>query len=61
MKGNIRCFEGSLWRHDPQPDDPELETRVGKCQDCDGIGCDELDRRFRAAKDVTPMNAEQRG
>lgn len=36
MKGDIRCVEGRLWRHDPQWDDPDLETDVGPCQDCDG-------------------------
>lgn len=53
MKGEIRCFQGSLWRHDPQPDDPELETRVGDCLHCDGLGCEEIDRRAAAAKNVT--------
>ena len=50
MKGDIRCVEGWLWRHDPQHDDPELETRVGRCQECEGVGCDEIDRRFKSAK-----------
>lgn len=27
-------------RHDPQFDDPELETDVGPCEECDGKGCD---------------------
>lgn len=34
MKGDIRCFEGYLWRHDPQPDDPDLETKIGPCPGC---------------------------
>lgn len=55
MKGDIRCFQGKLWRHEPQQDDPEFETCVGDCPHCDGIGCDELDRRVAAAKDVTPQ------
>jgi hypothetical protein len=31
---------GDHWRHDPQPDDPELRTRIyGKpCEDCGGSG-----------------------
>ena len=39
MRGDIRCIDGRLWRHDPQDDDPELETDVGKCEDCGGKGC----------------------
>jgi excinuclease UvrABC ATPase subunit len=34
-----RCTDGRLMRHDPQPDDPSLETDIGKCPDCDGKGC----------------------
>ena len=30
-------------RHDPQPDDPDLETDVGECEECGGIGCDTED------------------
>lgn len=41
MRGNLRCIDGQLMRHDPQPDDPDLETDVGKCPDCNGNGCDE--------------------
>lgn len=40
MNGDIRCLEGRLWRHDPQHDDPYLETDVGQCPECDGEGCD---------------------
>ena len=39
MKGDLRCIEGRLFRHDPQHDDPYLETNVGKCPDCSGKGC----------------------
>lgn len=39
MKGDTRCIDGTLWRHDPQPDDPSLETNRGKCPECDGKGC----------------------
>jgi hypothetical protein len=28
-------------RHDPQPDDPYLETDMGRCPECDGRGCGE--------------------
>lgn len=41
MKGDIRCVEGTLYRHDPQHDDPYCETARGKCQKCDGKGCPE--------------------
>lgn len=61
MKGDIRCFEGSLWRHDPQHDDPELETRVGDCPECDGIGCAEIDRRADKARNVTARANHMKG
>lgn len=35
-----RCIDGRIMRHDPQPDDPSLETDIGKCPDCDGKGCE---------------------
>ncbi len=40
MRGDLRCVEGRLLRHDPQWDDPNLETDVGICPECDGHGCD---------------------
>lgn len=42
MKGDIRCITGTLWRHDPQRDDPDLEVALGPCPDCRGKGCEEL-------------------
>lgn len=39
MKGDFRCVYGRLMRHDPQPDDPYLETDRGTCHECDGAGC----------------------
>ena len=39
MKGDTRCIEGRLWRHDPQHDDPALETDIGQCPECEGRGC----------------------
>jgi len=39
-KGEIRCVEGRLMRHDPQYDDPYLETDIGQCPDCSGDGCE---------------------
>ena len=38
MKGDIRCVDGRLMRHDPQHDDPELETDRGECPECHGEG-----------------------
>jgi len=38
-----RCIEGRLYRHDPQHDDPDLETDVGECPACGGEGCVERD------------------
>lgn len=37
--GRVRCQDGRLMRHDPQPDDPYLETDVGACEECRGEGC----------------------
>lgn len=39
MKGDTRCVEGRTFRHDPQFDDPDLETDIGECRECDGKGC----------------------
>jgi hypothetical protein len=39
----IRCVEGRAMRHDPQPDDPYLETDIGECEECEGEGCQECD------------------
>ena len=39
MKGDMRCIDGRLMRHDPQSDDPDLETDIGECPDCSGDGC----------------------
>lgn len=36
----IRCIDGRIMRHDPQPDDPSLESDIGKCPECNGKGCD---------------------
>ncbi len=38
MKGDTRCVEGRLMRHDPQFDDPDLETDIGECPECEGKG-----------------------
>lgn len=39
MKGDLTCVGGRIMRHDPQPDDPELETDIGECPDCSGAAC----------------------
>jgi hypothetical protein len=36
-----RCVEGRVYRHDPQHDDPDLETDIGICNECGGRGCKE--------------------
>lgn len=41
LGSRYRCEDGRLMRHDPQSDDPYLETDRGKCPDCDGKGCKE--------------------
>lgn len=41
MKYDIYCVSGRLLRHDPQDDDPELQTDIGQCPDCSGQGCDD--------------------
>ena len=38
-----RCIDGRTMRHDPQPDDPGLETDIGKCPECNGKDCDQED------------------
>ncbi len=35
-----RCVDGRVMRHDPLPDDPNLETDIGQCEKCCGDGCD---------------------
>ena len=34
-----QCIDGRAMRHDPQPDDPYLQTDIGACEVCDGEGC----------------------
>ena len=40
MRGELSCVGGRLMRHDPQPDDPYLQTDRGICPDCGGVGCE---------------------
>lgn len=37
-----RCVDGRVMRHDPQHDDPYLETDIGQCEECDMRGCDNV-------------------
>lgn len=46
LGGPVRCVDGTLYRHDPQHDDPDYETNLGVCPECDGHGCDEDSRAF---------------
>jgi len=39
MRGELRCIDGRIYRHEPQSDDPDFETEIGKCPDCSGDGC----------------------
>ena len=39
LSRSTRCDDGRLMRHDPQDDDPYLETDIGQCPECDGEGC----------------------
>lgn len=39
MPIGCRCIDGRVWHHDPQPDDPDLETDIGECPLCGGEGC----------------------
>lgn len=39
LSRSTHCVDGRIMRHDPQADDPYLETDIGKCEECDGKGC----------------------
>lgn len=54
----VRCVEGRLYRHDPQFDDPDLETDVGPCPDCCGYGCDEEGEARLAAHEEEAARGE---
>ncbi len=47
MKGDLTCVGGRLMRHDPQDDDPYLETDVGEYPDCSGDGCGDWNGDYR--------------
>lgn len=38
-RGDTRCIDGRLFRHQPFPDDPYYEHDVGQCSECQGEGC----------------------
>lgn len=51
-RGDTRCVEGRIMRHDPFFDDPDLETDVGACPDlhrgkCDRCGELEAEERIQ--------------
>ena len=56
MKNDLSCCNGRLMRHDPQPDDPELQTDVGECPDCSGGGCGEQDGDYCEPVNKIGMN-----
>lgn len=39
MRGDIRCIDGTSYKHLPQNDDPDFEVAVGRCPECEGKGC----------------------
>jgi hypothetical protein len=39
-----RCIDGRLMRHKPFPDDPDYEHDVGECPECEGVGCERIER-----------------
>lgn len=47
MKGDLHCVDGRLLRHDPQHDDPDLETDIGQCPYCEGKGCGDWNGDYR--------------
>jgi hypothetical protein len=51
MKGDLRCIDGTLWRHDPQYDDPDHEVSRGTCPECRGKGCESEHDLLRQAFD----------
>lgn len=52
---NTRCVDGRLFRHDPMPDDPYLETDVGCCPECEGISCDVINSEPITMDDLDEM------
>lgn len=42
--GDTRCIDGRLFRHRPFHDDPYFEQDIGRCEECEGAGCDRLHR-----------------
>lgn len=46
---STRCIDGRLMRHDPQYDDPHLETDIGQCEECEGQGCEDGEFEAREA------------
>jgi hypothetical protein len=61
MRGDVRCVDGRRCRHDPQEDDPYLETDVGPCNECEGIGCDTLAKIEAHIDELVGLLAANRG
>jgi hypothetical protein len=55
-----RCDGGTLYRHDPCPDDPYFEMEVGRCPECGGKGCapDAGQSMDEAAADIFGLTAD---
>lgn len=49
---DTRCVDGRTMRHDPQHDDPGLETDIGQCEECSGKGCVTCERCGCTAPDA---------
>ncbi|MHC2462090.1 hypothetical protein [Bradyrhizobium embrapense] len=47
---DVRCIDGRLFQHIAQNDDPDFERDIGRCEDCNGAGCDRLHRQAAEAK-----------
>jgi hypothetical protein len=45
LGGRYRCVDGTIYRHDPQRDDPYLETAMGTCVVCGGNGCEDEEEK----------------
>lgn len=54
---STRCVEGRLFRHDPQYDDPDLETDIGQCDLCEGVGCFQADVDFSSPDEAAEYEA----
>jgi hypothetical protein len=42
MRDDIRCIDGTSYKHLPANDDPDFEIAIGRCAECSGKGCRQL-------------------